>query len=220
MATQFNYQADTWLANAKPDYPYGVAERVTSGSRNDWPVVVLYLTGGGSNPGAVSASNPIPCNGNAGNPTVTPTVTAAAYAQNNCIGGVQTLTSAARVAAAPVTWASLLLTDKSNSKFSGTLLLFNANPSGSTFTDKTAAQLAAADISKIVAKFDIATSDWDSIPTSGTSVAVASYGLSNLGREFVAGASTSLYLVLLAGATAPTFASTSDLSITNGFYQD
>jgi hypothetical protein len=80
----------------------------------------------------------------------TPTVQAAAYAAGQCVGGLITLANAGRV-----TSGSGLVQAMTASFVSGVLpsldiILFNANPTGSTLTDKTTAAVATADLAKVI----------------------------------------------------------------------
>lgn len=82
---------------------------------------------------------------------VTPTVQAAAYAAGNVIGGLLTLTGAARAGAGSGLIQSVAASFKSGvAPTSLDVVFFSANPSGSTLTDKTAIAVVAADIAKVI----------------------------------------------------------------------
>lgn len=88
---------------------------------------------------------------------VAQTVTASAYSAGNALGGLMTVANAARVsgsAGAPGTGGILTgLQINSKANQSGVqvdVFLFDANPTGSTCTDKTAFVLATADFDKVV----------------------------------------------------------------------
>lgn len=87
---------------------------------------------------------------------VAQTVTASAYTTGNALGGLMTIAGAARVSGtsgASGTGGILMpamLTSKSVQTVQVDVFFFNANPSGSTCTDKTAFVLAAADAGKVV----------------------------------------------------------------------
>jgi hypothetical protein len=88
---------------------------------------------------------------------VAQTVTAAsAYAAGNAIGGLQTIAGAARVsgslgaAGTGGILTGLMMNSKSLQTTQVDVFLFDANPSGSTCTDKTAFSLATADFDKVI----------------------------------------------------------------------
>lgn len=80
----------------------------------------------------------------------TPTVQAAAYAAGNVIGGLITLAAASRVAAGSGLIQSITASFVSGSVPALDVIFFNASPTGSTVTDKTALAVATADLGKIV----------------------------------------------------------------------
>jgi hypothetical protein len=121
----------------------------------------------GSAPGAVPAvpvnSNTQPTENHIGEigsnqiqVTAAPTVTASAYSAGNAIGGLQTLAGAARVSGSLGAsgtggiLTAMMVQVKSVQSTQVDVFLFNANPSGSTCTDKTAFVLAAADAAKVI----------------------------------------------------------------------
>jgi hypothetical protein len=88
---------------------------------------------------------------------VAQTVTASsAYAAGNAIGGLQTIAGAARVsgslgaAGTGGILTGLMMNSKSLQTTQVDVFLFDANPSGSTCTDKTAFSLATADFDKVI----------------------------------------------------------------------
>jgi len=112
----------------------------------------------------VTATNPLPVTpsapssgtyvGNVGGfefaVTNTPTVQNAAYASGNAIGGLQTI-SAFRTTGGTGILNNIAVWSKGGSTVAMTLYIFNANPTASTCTDKTAFVLGAADIAKLIA---------------------------------------------------------------------
>ena len=78
------------------------------------------------------------------------TVQAAAYAAGNCIGGLLTLPNLLRVAGSTAMLGSAMLKCKIANTVEIDALIFRASPTASTFTDKVAAVLAAADVGKVV----------------------------------------------------------------------
>lgn len=102
--------------------------------------------GGGGGGGAVT--------GNVGGyefaVAVTPTVQNAAYVVGNALGGTQTV-SVFRTAGGTAKLNNVSMWSKSGSLINVTLYIFNATPSASTCTDKSAFVLGAADIAKLIA---------------------------------------------------------------------
>lgn len=140
---------------------------------------------------------------------VAQTVTASGYTAGNAVGGLMTVANAARVSASlgASGTGGILQNVAMNSKSTQTtqvdVFIFDANPSGSTCSDKTAFVLASADFDKVIGVAHI--TDW----TAGN---VASMGqASNLAMAFNLSSATSIFACAVTRAT-PTFASTSDIS--------
>ena len=135
----------------------------------------------------------------------TPTITAALYAVDQCVGGVQTIASCARVSAGSGKILSVLLVDKAAQGASFDLLVFDANPTASTFTDNAGAVLHATDIDKLIGSISL--KDYTVIPSGKSFCKVA------VNFPFALASGNSLYFVLIVRAENgfPTYASTSDL---------
>jgi hypothetical protein len=177
-------------------------------------------TQGAAHPGAtmlcVSTGNiVVPC-GNAATPlivipngqnstlTVAQTVTASsAYVSGNAVGGLITLAGINRATGLSILVQSVLVTSKSAQTNPMDLLLFNASPTGSTCTDKTAVSIVAADAGKLVGVAHV--TDW-------TSGGTASIGQMNQPPIGIAVPATTLYACLVTRGT-PTWTSTSDVSV-------
>jgi hypothetical protein len=147
------------------------------------------------------------------NVSATGTVTASAYSAGNGVGGLLTFPLALRAATLSGLVDSITVQFKSVQAGIGMkLYLLNANPTASTFTDKTAPAIAAADIGKVISVWTLGTVD------SGLGTC-SIWTLEGIGRAIVA-AGTTLYGVLVTtGALTPT--STSDLvGVTIGILQD
>jgi len=84
---------------------------------------------------------------------VAPTVTAGAYSANDCLGGKQTLTNAAKASGGGGRLKSISMFDEGANGLVDTIdvFIFNADPSGSTFTDNGALAIVDADGPKIIA---------------------------------------------------------------------
>jgi hypothetical protein len=88
--------------------------------------------------------------------TVSPTVTVAAYSSGQCVGGLLTFSGAARSGGPGSSLAqSAVISDVSGQDANIDLIVFNANPTGSTFTDHATCTVANADLAKIAGTMTI-----------------------------------------------------------------
>lgn len=189
----------------------------------------------GTSPGAVPA---VPVNANATatenhvgevgsnqiSVSIAPTVTASAYSAGNAIGSLQTIAGAARVSGTNGAsgtggiLTSLMVTVKTVQSTQVDVFLFNANPSGSTCTDKTAFVLAAADAAKLIGVL--------SVPgTAANGAGWFSGGTGSLGMPiyypltFSLSSATSIFACAVArGAFTP--GSTTDVAFNYNFLRD
>jgi len=138
--------------------------------------------------------------------TQAPTVTAsAAYASGNCIGGLLTFAGVVRGNNITGILQQAGVFCKSAQTGAVDLVLFSANPTASTLTDKTNLAIAAADFDKVIGVAHI--TDWTSLGTPSFAQALG------LAMPFApASGGTTIYGVLVARST-PTFASTSDVEV-------
>lgn len=144
--------------------------------------------------------------------TATPTVsTTPAYTAGDTIGSKITLANAVLISGAEASLKSLTITDKSNQKPALEVVIFNADPAGSTFTDNAALVIAAADATKVIARVTVAAGDWVTI--GGIGVATVA-----VDRVLAASGGTTLYAALQAAGT-PTFVSTTDITVRFGLEQ-
>ena len=142
---------------------------------------------------------------------VNPTITSgSAYAAGNCVGGKLTFASALG-AQLSGTLQNITIASKSVQTAGFKLYLFSTNPTNTTFTDKAAVSLNAADLPYLMDIIPIQYYD------SGLGT-MTIYPVDGAGRTLV-GATTSLYGVLVTTGT-PTFTSTTDLYITLTIMQD
>lgn len=152
--------------------------------------------------------------------TVAPTVTAAAYSAGNLIGGKLTLAGATRNmtdggGTNTGVIQSLVLSDKANQKAAIDVVIFNADPTNTTFSDHAAVALNVADLPKVVGIIPILASDYSSLAAATNAVAC----VRNVGLGFSIPTGTSLWACLIARGT-PTYSSTSDLALTAILAQD
>ena len=133
-----------------------------------------------------------------------PTVSASpAYSTGDVIGTKLTFDAAVLAAGGSGLVQAVQINCKSAQTGAVDLVLFNADPSASTFTDNAALAVNAADFNKVIGVVHV--TDWTNLGTPS----VAQAG--NIALPFTL-ASTALYGVLVARST-PTLGSTSDLTI-------
>lgn len=143
--------------------------------------------------------------------TVAQTVTASsAYTAGNAVGGLITFANAARVSGASGAAGtsgliqSFIVNSKSAQFTQMDAIVFNANPSGSTCTDKTAIAVAAADFDKVLGVAHV--TDWTALGTPTVGQA------QNLAMPYALTSSTTLYACLVTRST-PTYTATTDISV-------
>jgi hypothetical protein len=143
--------------------------------------------------------------------SVTPTLTASsAYTAGNCVGGLMTFSSILLAAGSGVL-QTLVLQCKSTQTATFKFYLYSANPSSSTFTNKSAPSINSADIAKLIGFWTLST------PDSGQGTHTI-YVVDGVGHALNVGATT-LYGVLVTTGT-PTFASTSDINMVLAVLED
>lgn len=134
------------------------------------------------------------------------TVTAGAYSANDCIGGLQSVQAGRIERPSDKVIHAVTITDKSQQKAAMNLIIFRANPDGSTLDDNTACDVVDADLSKVIGYIAITASDY--IDFADNSVAtVTAQGLP------IDTSSDQFYYALQAVGT-PTYVATTDIAIT------
>ena len=178
----------------------------------------LWAGASGADAAPVNDNNPVPARlgageahiGEVGGKTVVSSATLAvtassAYASGNVIGGKMTFAGFGRVAGGTGLIQMASIHSKSAQTFACDLVLFHTDPTASTFTDKSALAVNAADFDKVLGVVHI--SDWTSLGTPSFAEAT------QLAMAYkVASGQTDIYGVLVARST-PTFGSTSDLKV-------
>ncbi len=142
---------------------------------------------------------------------VTPTITAGAYAANDIIGGIQTLTDAAREMNGSVTLDTLIIQDLSLQDADITLWFLNQNPAG-IYTDNVPLGFVDADLGLVVGVRRILSSDYDD--AANNSVAT----LGNVGLSMTAVGTANLYVIAQI-KVGDTYGTTSDLTFLYHFSQ-
>jgi hypothetical protein len=126
----------------------GFLNTLTGGIYNATPVT---LTNGQSAPLAVDSSGTLNVATSSNLSSVSPTITASAYTSGMVIGGLLTFTGALRNAKGTGVLQSISANFSSNIFSQGLVVFFfSANPSSSTFTDKTTPAIATADAGKML----------------------------------------------------------------------
>lgn len=142
----------------------------------------------------------------------TPTVsTTPAYTAGDAVGGKLTFANATRVSAYSGRVKSVIVTDQNKQNSVIDLVLFNADPSGTTFTDNAILDIADADMVKIIARVPLV--DWVNLNDN------AFCAVNNLSLDFNLASGSALYGCLVTRGT-PTFAATSDIIVTLVIEQD
>ncbi len=135
-------------------------------------------------------------------PAAAPLTSASAYVAGNVLGAKFTLPNAARLAGGAGLIQSASILCKSANTAAVDLILFSADPTNSTFTDKTALAINAADYAKIVGVIHL--TDWTSLGTAALGQNLA------VGLPFRVPAGSDLFAVMVARG-AVTLGSTADL---------
>ena len=154
-----------------------------------WDGSAWVANGPGSGAGAVSYLSL----------TASPTVTANAYAAGNCVGTLVSLAGAVPTAGYSGVLRQVVVSFLAGNVPSLDVFLFNANPTGSTFTDRSAVAVVSADLTKICGVLNIASANYSLAAASTMSVGQAVVAL-----PFVL-AATTLYAAFVArSAFTPT----------------
>jgi len=152
--------------------------------------------------------------GSTGVVTVAPTCDTSAYATGELIGGKLTFTGAMREKYGTGVIHSVVIADKAKQNVALDIVLFDSDPSSTTFTDQATLTIADADLLKVVGVISVVATDYKSF--ADNSVA----DLKNIGLIVKSNSSsTSLYGCLVSRGT-PTYASATDLQIKLKILQD
>ena len=205
-----------WLASIRKK----IAAFGTAGAPSADVLTVQGIGGGVALPVAGSFTGTVTTTGNLGgySATAAPTITVStspAYSAGDLVGGKLTLSSLLRTSGGTGLLQSILLRDTSNQKAALELIIFDSDPSSTTFTDNGALSINAADVPKIIRRISIAAADYVTIG----SMAVAD--TDPVSKVLKAASGVDLYACLVAATgSTPTYASTSALSLTIGVLQD
>ncbi len=143
--------------------------------------------------------------------SVTPVVSSGtAYAAGDAVGGLLSFANAVRVAAGSGVIRSLVLADKGKQSADLDLLLFDANPGGTTVTDNAGLTVADADLITCLGVIPIPAEAY--VDLADNSVA----SVRDIGLGFKLPSGTTLYGILVARGTPsgkPAYTSTSDVVV-------
>jgi hypothetical protein len=139
--------------------------------------------------------------------------TTPAYGAGDLVGGKVTLTDAVRISGGTGRIKSVMVSDLGKQSIGLDVIFFNSNPSGTTFTDNAALDIADADITKVIAVVSVGTTSFAAL--SDNSVGDAG----DVDRPFTADGSADIYACIVTRG-APTYPSTSDIQLRVAIQQD
>lgn len=142
--------------------------------------------------------------------TNSPAITVAAYAAQQCLGGLLTFANALPTGAGTVESVELFVASGDTPVVSGTLYLFDTAPTGSTPTDHAAATIALSDAPKLIGAYAITTAA-DPSGASAPAVGSSSGASSNTARKLVNAGNTSVWGVFVMNS-ATNFAGAHDVT--------
>ncbi len=140
------------------------------------------------------------------------------YASGDLIGGKLTFTNAVRTAAPTGYVVSITITDLAAQSADLDLVLFSSDPTATTFTDQSAFDVADADISKVLGVVSFASGSRYAWVDNGVKH-TASLLIPVKGETSAGLPSSTIYGALVSRGT-PTFASSSDVTVTLAISQD
>lgn len=143
--------------------------------------------------------------------SVTPTIDTAVYASGELVGGLITLERATRNGVHTGLISSIALSDLDSDAADIDVVIFDSNPTATTFTDNAAFDVADADLLKVICWVSVT----DYILFSDNSVGLAQ----NVNCPFEILSGTTLYAALVSRGT-PDYATVSDLTLRVGILQD
>lgn len=189
-------------------------------------ILLAYLTAPGTAL-TISVTNPMPVTGSISFASegfigvvggscavVTPTITVstATYAAGDVVGGKITFTDAMRITSGSGVLQDLLITTLDGELLTGTLLIFDSDPTAN-IADNAAWAWSAGDHAKLQAKIEVVSGDYDIY--DGDAIA----HLRNLGIVVKANGVDNLYGYFITNST-PTFTATNDLQMRAKFFRD
>jgi hypothetical protein len=136
--------------------------------------------------------------------TVPITTTAGAYTAGFCIGGLQTVTLFSRVAVGSGIVNSIIAANLTTNQAAFGVVFFDSEPTGTTFTDHQALDIADADLNKILGVVQVLASNYQNFADNSVATVM------NQGLAFSLPAGRTIYFTVIANS-ASTFAGIADL---------
>jgi len=133
---------------------------------------------------------------------VTPTITAGAYSSGDNVGGKMTFQIPPSVNGGRAQIRSVTLTDKAKQQVDTDIVIFDSDPTSTTFTDNVEMDIDDSDLDKIILNEDLRTHN----PYKDNGIS------QNLSLQTAVEPNTSYFATIVTRGT-PTYASTSDLSV-------
>ena len=138
--------------------------------------------------------------------TSTPVCDTGIYASGDLIGGKLTLSNVLEMSGGGGVIHSVVVADKAKQNSALDIVIFDSDPSATTFTDQSALTIADADLLKIVGIIPIAATDYRSFADNSCA------DLKSVGLIVKGSATSTLYACVVSRGT-PTYASASDLQL-------
>lgn len=150
--------------------------------------------------------------------SASPTVDTNVYATGELVGGKLTFTAALGDYTGTGYINSVRVSDLAAQAVDFDLVLFSKDPTGTTFTDQAAFDIADTDMTKVLAVINLGSSSRFSFADNGVKY-IGSLMIPVEGKTSSGGLSRTIYGAFISRGT-PTFATSADVTITLGISQD
>jgi hypothetical protein len=145
--------------------------------------------------------------------TLDPTVDTSAYAAGDLVCEKLTITGAASFSGGTGIIQSVIVGDQAAQEAELDLIFFDSDPTGTTFTENAAFDIADADLDRICAIVTVIGADYKSFADNSCAF------LGNIGQAFTAVGTANLFLAVVTRGT-PTYAAAGDIRIRVNILQD
>jgi hypothetical protein len=146
--------------------------------------------------------------------TVVPALSLTAYSSGDNIGGKLTLSNAVRIAAGTGLLQSIQVLDRIGQNPALEIILFDSDPSASTFTDNAAFAVTSPDALKELGRVSVSSSDWVTVGTRGRAT------LRGVGLVIACASGRDLFAALAVNGSTPTYTAVDNLQLRFGFLLD
>lgn len=150
--------------------------------------------------------------------TAAPTVDTNAYATGDLVGGKLTFTNVLKPITGSGYLVSVLMSDLSATAVDFDIVIFREDPTGTTFTDNAAFDIADADLPKVLAVVTLGSTSRFAFADNSIHY-VGSLAIPVWGTNSSSGITGTLYVAIISRG-APTFAAAGDVKITLGVSRD